>query len=142
MEKHQQALRGKHQPVRKAPKKQQTQEKHADPAYQAVLAMLDSASASLLGQLPGERLLTAAGSLGNQAILAALSDQTDGTEGLRETAAILGGASVPSFGEDMPVNSVTPAAELAPAPVPAFGFFGGQPVSFEAVLDMAVDLGG
>ncbi len=142
MEKNQQALRGRSQQADKAPKKQQTQEKHADPAYQAVLAMLDSASAALLGQLSGEPLLTAVGSLGNQALLATLSAQTDGTAGLRETAAILGGASVPSFGEDAPVNTVIPRADLAPAPLPDFGFSGGQPVSFEAVSDIAVSLGG
>lgn len=107
-----------------------------------MLALLEGADSALLGQLSGEALLEAVGSLGNQAALATLAAQSREPAGLSEVAAILAGAQVPAFSEDVPVNEVTPPNAFAPVAPPDFRFLGGQPVSFQAVSDMAVEMQG
>lgn len=132
-------LRGKPQQTAKAkPQTQEVQEKQAVLLGQSVLSMLDAVSATALGQLAGEDLLSAAGGLGNRNLLSMLEARGEEPVGLREAAAILDGAAVPDFEENLPVQSIRPSAAFPPAEVPQFAFFGDQPASFEAILDMAV----
>ena len=136
-------LRGRTpQTERKLPQKHQKhhEENQASPAYAAVLALLEGADSALLGQLSGEALLETVGSLGNQAALAILSAQSREPVGLSAVAAILEGARVPAFSEDAPINEVTPPNAFDPVAPPDFRFLGSQPVSFQAVSDMAVEI--
>lgn len=107
-----------------------------------MLALLEGADSALLGQLAGEPLLDAVGRLGNQAALATFSAQKREPAGLSEVAAILEGAVMPTFSEDVPVNTVAPPSRDSLAAVPDFRFLGSQPVSFEAVSEVAVGMQG
>ena len=107
-----------------------------------MLALLEGAESALLGQLSGEALLEAVGSLGNQAALATITAQSREPAGLSAVAAILEGAQVPAFSEDAPINDVTPSNAFDPVAPPDFRFLGSQPVSFQAVSDMAVGMQG
>ena len=132
--------RGKSQQTAK-PKRsaKESREKQAFSAAQGALAMLDAASSTVLGQLAGEELLFAAGSLGNQSLLTTAEARAEETVGLREAAAILEGAVVPAPEAATPAQTIQPREALPPAEVPQFAYFGGRPAGFEAILDMAVD---
>ncbi len=135
--------RGNPQQTAKAkPQTKEARENRALPRAQSVLAMLDAASAVSLGQLAGEDLLSSAGRLGNQSLLAMMEARSREPVGLRSAAAILEGAVIPGFEEALPAQAVQPREAFPPAEVPQFAYFGGRPAGFEAILDMAVNVDG